>query len=45
MWRHSYVLRGLYETPSLAPDTEGAQSPRERVEAIIQSVRAPAGRF
>ncbi len=43
MWRHSYVLRGLYETPSLALDTEGGQSPRERVEAMIQSVRA-AGR-
>jgi len=40
MWRHSYVLRGLYETPSLASDPEGAHSPRERVEALIQSVRA-----
>ncbi len=40
MWRHSWVLRGLYETPSLALDTDGAQSPRERIEALIQSVRA-----
>ncbi len=43
MWRHSYVLRGLYETPSLAVGSEGAPSPRERVEAMIQAVRA-AGR-
>jgi acetyltransferase len=40
MWRHSWVLRGLYETPSLALDTEGAHSPRERVDALIQTVRA-----
>jgi acetyltransferase len=40
MWRHSYVLRGLYETPSLASDSEGGQSPRDRVETLIQAVRA-----
>ena len=43
MWRHSYVLRGIYETPSLAVEAEGAPSPRERVAAMIGSVRA-AGR-
>ncbi len=43
MWRHSYVLRGLYETPALASDVEGAPSPRERVGAMIERVRA-AGR-
>jgi acetyltransferase len=42
MWRHSYVLRGLYETPSLAVEAEG-ETPRERVEAMVQAVRA-AGR-
>ncbi len=43
MWRHSYVLRGLYETPSLAVEAEGAPSPRERVGAMVQAVRG-AGR-
>ena len=42
MWRHSYVLRGLYQTPSLAVDADGA-TPRERVEAMVQAVRG-AGR-
>ena len=40
MWRHSYVLRGLYETPSLAVGSEGVSSPRERVETMILAVRA-----
>ncbi len=43
MWRHSYVLRGLYETPSLAPEPEGLPSGRQRAEALIAGVRA-AGR-
>lgn len=43
MWRHSYVLRGLYETPSLPSEPDGSPSPRERVEALVQEVRS-AGR-
>ncbi len=42
MWRHSYVVRGLYETPSLAADAAG-ETARGRVEAMVQAVRA-AGR-
>jgi acetyltransferase len=40
MWRHSYVVRGLYETPSLAVEPEGSTSPREHVDTMIQAVRA-----
>jgi acetyltransferase len=43
MWRYSYNLRGLYETPILAEDaTEGADS-RARIEALLEQVRG-AGR-
>ena len=37
MWRHDYLLRGLYETPSLPLGADGPD--RERAEAILQSVR------
>jgi acetyltransferase len=40
MWRHSWVLRGLYETPALALDADGAASRRERVDGLIRGVRA-----
>ena len=37
MWRYSYLLRGLYETPVLP---HGADAPdRSRAEALIESVR------
>ncbi|MBZ5657499.1 MAG: bifunctional acetate--CoA ligase family protein/GNAT family N-acetyltransferase [Acidobacteriia bacterium] len=37
MWRYSYLLRGLYETPVLPHGVEGPD--RARGEAIVQSVR------
>jgi acetyltransferase len=39
MWRSSYNLQGLYETPNLPFDSETATSARERVEAIIAAAR------
>jgi acetyltransferase len=42
MWRYSYNLRGLYETPSL-PTESAADPDRARAEHIIQRVRQ-AGR-
>ena len=39
MWRSSYNLQGLYETPNLPVDSEMANSARERAEAIIAAVR------
>ena len=37
MWRHDYLLRGLYETPILPHGADGPD--RERAEEIIQRVR------
>ncbi len=37
MWRHDYLLRGLYETPILPHGAEGPD--RDRAEAIIETVR------
>ena len=37
MWRHSYLLRGLYETPMLPQGEEGPD--RARAEWIIEGVR------
>jgi acetyltransferase len=37
MWRYSYLLRGLYETPVLPHGEEGPD--RARAEAIVQAVR------
>ncbi|HUJ30274.1 MAG TPA: bifunctional acetate--CoA ligase family protein/GNAT family N-acetyltransferase [Candidatus Acidoferrum sp.] len=39
MWRYSYNLRGLYETPSLAEEVEGRDTACEQVAAIIEKVR------
>ena len=39
MWRSSYNLQGLYETPILLDDSETATNARERAEAIIAAVR------
>lgn len=41
MWRYSYNLRGLYETP-IARDTPEAALDRSTAEAIIQGARASA---
>jgi acetyltransferase len=39
MWRYSYNLRALYETPVLADGTEAASVSRDRAGAIIRSAR------
>src|SRR5699024_11632405 len=41
MWRYSYVLRGLYETPALG-DEEGydAKAARKTADELIDAVRA-----
>jgi acetyltransferase len=42
MWRYTYNLRGIYETPTLAGSPEDS-SARQNVEAVVQHVRK-AGR-
>jgi len=39
MWRYSYNLRGLYETPSLAEEISAGRTSRADVEAILKTVR------
>ncbi|MGO9599777.1 MAG: bifunctional acetate--CoA ligase family protein/GNAT family N-acetyltransferase [Isosphaeraceae bacterium] len=39
MWKSSYNLQGLYETPNLPADSEPVTTARERAEAIIAGVR------
>ena len=39
MWRYTYVLRGLYETPTLAEPAE-ENSSRHQVEEFIQKARS-----
>jgi acetyltransferase len=39
MWRYTYNLRGLYETPTLADQSELEGASRNRVEQIIQNAR------
>ena len=39
MWRYSHNLRALYETPTLAPDTQDAAARRQTAKAILQHVR------
>ena len=38
MWRYTYNLRGIYETPTMPDDSDGAPD-RARAERIIQSAR------
>jgi len=40
MWRYSYNLRGIYETPSLQSAAEAAAPDRSRAREIIDRVRA-----
>ena len=41
MWRYTYNLRSLYETPTLIDfNNQGASSGRAKAESIIQSVRS-----
>lgn len=39
MWRFTYNLRGLYETPALADDVEMTEASREKVGAMLQPAR------
>ncbi len=39
MWRYTYNLRGLYQTPTLTEDSEMANASRNQVEQIIQNAR------
>lgn len=40
MWRYSYNLRGIYETPILADETADLVPDRELVERLVQNARA-----
>jgi acetyltransferase len=39
MWRYSYNLRGLYETPTLTENSELGSASRDQVEQIIRNAR------
>jgi acetyltransferase len=39
MWRYTYNLRGLYETPTLADQSELESASRNQVKQIIQNAR------
>lgn len=39
MWRYTYNLRGLYETPLLADQSEVESTARNQIEQIIQNAR------
>ena len=39
MWRYTYNLRGLYETPALTENSELENSAREQIARIIQNAR------
>jgi acetyltransferase len=43
MWKFTYNLRGLYETPSLTEDVESLDGAQSRASALLEKVRA-AGR-
>jgi acetyltransferase len=40
MWRYSYNLRGLYETPTMADQPEAGEPTRRKVEEVLQRVAA-----
>lgn len=40
MWRYTYNLKGIYETPILPPDSDEFTPDRAGVEAIIEQARA-----
>ena len=39
MWRYSYNLRALYETPAFVGEPESARAQKAKADAIIQKVR------
>ena len=40
MWRYTYNLRGLYQTPTLTENSEMTSASRNQVEQIIQNARS-----
>ena len=40
MWRYTYNLRGLYETPTLTENSELENSAREQIARIIENARS-----
>ncbi len=40
MWRYTYNLRGLYQTPTLTEDSTMTSASRNQVEQIIQNARS-----
>jgi acetyltransferase len=40
MWRYTYNLRGLYETPALTENSELEDSAREQIARIIENARS-----
>jgi acetyltransferase len=40
MWRYTYNLRGLYETPALVEGSDRTLDTRNKVDEFVQSVRA-----
>ena len=40
MWRYTYNLRGLYQTPTLTEDSAMTSASRNQVEQIIQNARS-----
>lgn len=40
MWRYSYALRGIYETPAQVADLQGHAPDREQASAILARVRS-----
>jgi acetyltransferase len=39
LWRYAYNLKGIYETPSMSPDSESHPIDREAAEKIISTAR------
>jgi acetyltransferase len=39
MWRYTYNLRGIYETPAVAEDPAGALESRAKAQAILSAAR------
>ncbi|NER82609.1 MAG: bifunctional acetate--CoA ligase family protein/GNAT family N-acetyltransferase, partial [Leptolyngbya sp. SIO1D8] len=40
MWKYSYNLQGIYETPSLLPESEFGKTDRSQVETILDAAKA-----
>ena len=40
MWKYNYNLQGIYETPSLLPESEFGKTDRSQVDTILQEARA-----